>query len=716
MASFSMQSCLRGAIGGGIVALSLMACSSNDSDKPKPTPSSSPSTVPSPSPSPSAEPATSVDINFDMRHSVGGHYEFDRQKYITIHASHIENDWVGGDDASLGAENKDPDLVINFSEDNDVYFGRDTGGFSWQLRNIMQDSSRAGFVDESSAMSRGAQQKANYSNNNTKKFVQGRAVEHRAQDIIVGTQQHPFWPEGTLISSLVDNDWAFSENDTSAEPLGTATGHYIGQYLANFFKQDNNSASETGMPKATWVEVMNEPLYDLVTDREGLDNQVEPDTIFEYHNAVASEVQKSNPGLPVGGYTVAFPDFDRDNFQRWEERDKRFIDIAGANMDFFSVHLYDFPCFNNSERYRKGSNVEATLDMLEAYSLIELNEVKPLVISEYGAAIHCMFNQGWNAERNTLQMRAINSLLMAFLERPDVVAKTIPFIVVKAEWGREGEIPYGPRLMVQGKERGDSDSGEQWVYSDLVLFYQLWAEVNGTRVDSKTTDLDVLSDVYVDGDTAYIILNNLVFDDKEIALNQYGLNGNTITAVNIKHLTTSDDQWQASSIIESNSATLPESVTLGAEATMIIKVSFASELAIDQQSNESKYYADSYKQAISANSAIEFNINDVETGSTGEAVLRLGVGRDHGRSLQPNIALNGTVVDNSGIDYRGYDQQRGSSMTGRDNFFGILELSVPYDLLQQNNTLSVSFEDDGGYVSSAALQVFEQSRQATRSN
>ena len=187
------------------------------------------------------------------------------------------------------------------------------------------------------------------------------------------------------------------------------------------------------------------------------------------------------------------------------------MDTAGEKMDFISIHTYDFPRFQNSERFRKGSNLEATLDMLDHYSMLSFDEVKPIVVSEYGAQIHTLINSGWSEERNTHSLRSTNSQLMSFLERPDTIAKTIPFFVVKAEWGRRevnGQtVPYGPRLMIQEFERTGDSSQTSWVYSDLVLFYDLWKEVNGTRVDTYATDQDLQVDAYIDGDTAYIILN-----------------------------------------------------------------------------------------------------------------------------------------------------------------------------------------------------------------
>ena len=47
------------------------------------------------------------------------------------------------------------------------------------------------------------------------------------------------------------------------------------------------------------------------------------------------------------------------------------MDMSGTYMDFWTIHLYDFPSINGGQQmYRKGSNMEATLDMMEQYSYL----------------------------------------------------------------------------------------------------------------------------------------------------------------------------------------------------------------------------------------------------------------------------------------------------------------------------------------------------------
>ncbi|MGQ1784863.1 MULTISPECIES: hypothetical protein [unclassified Saccharicrinis] len=83
----------------------------------------------------------------------------------------------------------------------------------------------------------------------------------------------------------------------------------------------------------------------------------------------------------------------------------------------------------------------------------------------------------------------------------------------------------------------------------------------------------------------------------------------------------------------------------------------------------------------------------------GEATLCLGVGRDHGQSLTPDVKINRKKVVVKGDVVRGYDQHI------RKRFFCVLELLVNMeDLKTGDNKVEVTFPDNGGHITSAILQ------------
>ncbi|WP_158969534.1 hypothetical protein [Paraglaciecola sp. L3A3] len=193
------------------------------------------------------------------------------------------------------------------------------------------------------------------------------------------------------------------------------------------------------------------------------------------------------------------------------------------------------------------------------------------------------------------------------------------------------------------------------------------------------------------------------------ALNIAGANGNEIEKIEVKHLYF--DEATKAPVLEK--LELDKSITeytVDTESTAILKITYANDVVVDQTSQETKYYSDTYRQTITANNDITFNVNGVDNSADfGEAVLRIGLGRAHGKSITPTVKINGhdvTVIE----DIRGYDQNT------RPEFFGVVEVAIPYALLEVNNKVDLSFSDTGGVVSSVTMQVFNMSASPGRTH
>ncbi|MGY6649794.1 hypothetical protein [Wenyingzhuangia sp. IMCC45574] len=616
-----------------------------------------------------------VQVNLNVKHTVGGIAEFDRSKFITIHAGITEGEWEG--------DNFTSDLRSDFLEKYDVYLGRATGGISSTLRNAKEDASRKGFVDPIYIRSKGEYSKKRYA---TKPELQG--FEYRTKNFIIAAQLHPFWTGES--QKPTRKGWKVGSP--------TASGEYMGRFINSFYGGD-------GLPTPEWVEVINEPAYEALGGKNNYTNSLQE--IADFHVEVADAVKAQNPKLKIGGYTVAFPDFETGNFQRWINRDKLFIDVAGEKMDFWSWHLYDFPAIGKRVDLRSGSNLEATFDMNDQYSMMKLGHTKPYVISEYGAQVHNYKKKPYSSYRDWLFLRAQNGMLMSFLERPQSIAIALPYTMLKQGWAfnKKLNIPSGSRLLRRENEP-ESNTG-QWVYTERVKFYQLWKNVNGTRVDSYANDPDIQVDAYVDGKKGYVIINNLEFQSKKIQLDVLGLKKNKVTKIIKKHLWLNDK----TKVPVLDNEVLDDSISeieIGAGATMILEYKFKKKAKVNEIEEEVKYFADSYLKPIEANKEVMFHINKVAKQSEfGEVVLRVSIGRDHGSVLQPKVTFNNTEIDVPD-DYRGYDQK------GKHRFFGTLEIPISYDLLKENNEVKVSFPDAGGHVSSVTMQVFSFSKRILR--
>lgn len=625
-----------------------------------------------------------IDVNLNVKHRVGEVTEFSRRKFITIHADTREPDWNNVSD-EIG------DAREHFLNGYDVYLGRTTHNVNCPLRNsIQEDPNRPGYADPESIMAYGNTAKNNYANN-----PQWHLYEDRDQQVLCNLD-FPFIPVGIETNT----GWELSNTDSEDEPYGTASGEFYGRFIRDAF----GAGGTTGQPAPQYIEIVNEPLWPLVDwthDFPDIQEFPSLEKIFRFHKTVAEQVKIYNPGARVGGYVTAHPNFEIDNFSRWNDRWKTFMDIAGHEMDFWAVHFYDAPAFNGKEIYRKGSNLEASLDMMEHYSFIKYGYAKPFVISEYGAVDHEGYHQPWSPFHDWLHLKAVNSMMLQFMERANLIDKTINYVMLKGSWVTDPDPAnvWGSRLFRYANEP-ESKTGD-WVYTDRVKTFQLWSEVNGTRVDTRAGDLDIMVDAYVNGNKAYLIINSLALEERTVALNLFGV-AQEPTTVKVKKLFATGNERSDVPVLEAETLdAAPVDLIIPREGTYILEYTYPSDIVINETSTETKYYATEYLKPINAATPVVFAINNVAvTGGHGEAILRLGVGRDHGRSLKPVVKVNDSTVFVP-TNYRGDTQD------DRDTYFGVLEIDVPVGILEANNTVSVTFNDDGGHVSSVAMQVFD---------
>ena len=352
--------------------------------------------------------------------------------------------------------------------------------------------------------------------------------------------------------------------------------------------------------------------------------------------------------VKVGGFCTAFPDPDKRNFAQWDERWKRFIDEVGPKMDFYSIHLYDFPIFPNTPSYRKGGRNEVTFEILEQYNFLQYGAIKPMVVSEYGAQTHQLNNSQWSSLRDWYNVEAFNAMLMQMLERPNTIDRAIPFAVAKGVWGNRtvnGQIiPYSSRLLKKTTEPASYD-GNTWEWTDFIKFFELWSDVKGLRADSFTSELNLQVDSYIDGNEAYVILNNIQPASMDFNLNLYGTDGNNIQNIEVKRLFLSSAE--VTTLETSNVSDFSGTQTIRDNETIILKYTFDSNISMGHTSEEFKYYANSYLQDITTN-AVQFDFDQTfDLGAEGEAMLRLGIYREHNKSKTPSsISINGTVYSN----------------------------------------------------------------------
>jgi hypothetical protein len=369
---------------------------------------------------------------------------------------------------------------------------------------------------------------------------------------------------------------------------------------------------------------------------------------------------------------------------------KQFMDVAGDKMDYLSIHLYDGMNLEGSIAKRSGSNSEAILDLIETYSFIKWGFVKPMMVSEFGIT-----GKGWSDEylesRNALAINSMHDLTMGIMERPEVIKRAVPFITGKSQWylNAHSRRPY------QWVISRPSSNESGWEYTSLAGYYDMWKNVEGTRVWTESSDPDVATAAFVSKEKAFLALKNLEGDRPTIQLKP--LTGK------MKIRSVTQKVWYMNPDSSVNYQTtkiknIPTELTMPQAGMVLFEIEYkAPESGIlKHKFNQTKYYSHTYLQTIQKNSPLTFEVKGVSNKAR-KGYLRLALSRSHGHSLKPTVTLNGKPLEVP-TDWAGYDQK------SRHSFFGSLVIPVEGALIEKDNLVSVTFDDaDGGRVSSVVL-------------
>lgn len=445
------------------------------------------------------------------------------------------------------------------------------------------------------------------------------------------------------------------------------------------------------LPK--YYEIMNEP---FVHAKDYVKTWAETEGVIvemsKFHKVVADKIHAEVPNMLVGGYSAAWPEMSKNNFWHWNTRMKVFMDNAGESMDFFATHIYDGRNVSGDFSYRSGSNAEAILDLIEAYSYKKWGIVKPHLISEYGYTAKGLQGKPYSATLDGTCLVSYNNILMALMDKPDRLLKAVPFIVGKGSFfytspdNPEGH-PY-PWVIMRKLKNGS------YKYTHMKKFYELWKDVEGKRVEIFSNNPDIQTNAFVKTGKAYIAINNLSDNEELLSLDFMNKSQGLIKNTTLRRLYTTSSGIPKlvyfTDISELSELTLKKGETVVLECD-VEEYEFSKEL------KENNYYSKTYLQEIAANQSLSFVIENVEAGKKGRASLRMGIARAHNLSKAPKVTINGKKI-NVPSNWSGYDQ------APREHYFGVIEIPFPVKYLKNgDNKVTLSFPDTGGHVSSIIL-------------
>ena len=573
-----------------------------------------------------------VKVDFNTVRSIGGYSQLDRSAYFNLHQGRSLNEFTV-------AERKYLFEVLRIGDGGREFSG--AGTLNVDLNNL---------PDAAAMRARGASQ-----------LKKGAVTENSRQMSGVIATDHP----RRVFSMAVEPD-------------------RLAQHTTNYFKYYFGE----NKPLPTYYEPINEPF--VHAGEFGKKSEEVIKRMCEYHALLADKMHQEVPSVKIVGYASAWPEYDFKDFLIWEQRMKQFMDVAGDKMDYLSIHLYDGMNLEGSIAKRSGSNSEAILDLIETYSFIKWGFVKPMMISEFGIT-----GKGWSDQyletRNTLTVNSMHNLTMGIMERPEVIKRAVPFITGKSEWYLNTH-PGQPYQWVISRPSA-TESG--WEFTSLAGYYDMWKNVEGTRVWTESSDPDVATVAFVSEGKAFLVMKNLEEDRPRIQLKAL------TKQMQIRSITQkvwfmnpdSSVNYQTTKI-----KSLPSEIDMPKAGMVLFEIEYnAPESGILEHTlNQTKYYSHTYLQPIQKNSPLTFEVKGVSSKAR-KGYLRLALSRSHGQSLKPRVTLNGKPLAVP-ADWAGYDQK------SRHSFFGSLVIPVEGGLIEKDNVVSVTFEDaDGGRVSSVVL-------------
>lgn len=585
-----------------------------------------------------------VRVDFGTNVETNGVGDFSRDVYVSMHATGVR--------PSFDGSQREVDFLF---EELDIRFGRSARGgpFSGGLPYTSNPSL--------AEMQEDGRREVERLSGNT------LAVKYATRDIAV-------------------SDDPFNFFDTRGKrDLGTFAARYFKYYFSD----------ELGWPTPKYYECMNEPMV-KASSFTGSEEVVIADMAKACENICQGVRAAMGNKVLVGGPSGAFARPYYRNFGLFNERTRVWLENQKSCIDFISEHLYDVG----------GSVLEGNMDLLESYIQKDMGRQLPYLVSEIGAYDSTWFDRATAQSavplggRDFEIMKQCFKTILGLMRTPDKVKMAVSFLVLPQAHTR-GANRYPWELI--------DDHGNMRTFTPLVDYFRLWKDVDGAFAYSYSDSPHIAVQALSNGRTGFLMVMNMrktrsaPFD----IVYPYGLPG--VVNVETRILRLNEAPMSARDIAQkleragrpvyrtSISTAIPRRVQLAAEEMRVYKFNFRSTVTVSRKVRRSRHYSPTIIQEIVANRPIPFAFDNIPAGK-GMAYIRVAHSREFAREMQADVAINGRPLQYDAVF-------GGDSPRYHRSWFGVVLIPVDLEEIGRSTTVTVTFPDSGGQVSSVVLEV-----------
>ncbi|XP_071095998.1 beta-porphyranase A-like [Haliotis cracherodii] len=436
-------------------------------------------------------------------------------------------------------------------------------------------------------------------------------------------------------------------------------------------------------------------VFEVINEPDWYPNVIDSQTNINYHKAVADKL-KSRFGMKVAGptYTSMFLEqADENNFSNWKIIAK-FLDMSLDHLDFFSFHSYNRLHITGQSHTYSGINeahLVASLDMVENYSHQKKGKNVQLVNTEFGLGLLNLgvspdFENGMTDFETIYQQ---NGFMFTFLSLREFIDRVTAYLLSNEQYPGHTSL----RNSIFTKDGHPLPAAK---------FYIFWKNfINDhkfLRVSSQYNGQERI--------VAPLALANPNTKEMVVLLHNYGSNIEKVQLDFPNNWINPSTGEETCVVFENGNpaihsgnhfdrSKLHGAVSLPGSSTCFFKFKTNYNFAGIHTDNQITYYGKDMVIPISnghAQTTISLPGSGYHT-----SYLRVGVSRDKNANAKPRgVVFNGHALSTS---YMLFDAEKTVGKTK----WNVWQFLVPHSQVKTTNTVSMTFDGNGGHVTSVAL-------------